>query len=204
MDLAAAVRRLRRADPILGRLMTRAGRFEPNWRFSESPYQGLFRSIVYQQLSGKAASTILRRTLAACGDGQVPPPERLLTTPEPSLRAAGLSRNKLAALRDLAAKTLDGTVPDRATANRMSDEDLIAHLAAVRGVGRWTAEMLLMFVMGRPDVLPTSDLGIRKGFMLTYGMKRMPAEVTILRKGKAWAPFRTIASWYLWRALELD
>ena len=203
LDLNAVVGQLRAADPRLAELIRRAGPFRPDWRMNISPYHGLFRSIVYQQLSGKAAATILGRVLALYGDGAVPEPAQVLATPEDRLRGAGLSRNKTAAIRDLAARTLDGTVPDRATARRTPDQELIDRLVAVRGVGRWTAEMLLMFGLGRPDVLPVSDLGIRKGFQLTYGMKRLPAAVTIIRQGKAWEPYRTVASWYLWRAVEL-
>lgn len=185
-------------------MIDRVGPFLTDWRFTGTPYEALFRSIVYQQLSGKAAGTILGRVLALFGDGRYPGPARVLAMPEERMRAAGLSRNKTAAIRDLAARTLDGTVPDRRTASRMSDEALIEHLSAVRGVGRWTAEMLLMFCLGRPDVLPVSDLGIRKGFQLTFGMKRLPAPVTMLRRGARWAPYRTVASWYLWRCLEIE
>lgn len=202
LDLEQVVAGLSRADPSLGLLISRVGPFRPDWRWSVSPYEGLFRSIVYQQLSGKAAATILGRVLGLFGNGGFPPPEKLLAMPEERLRSAGLSRNKTAAIRDLASRTRDGTVPDRATARRTPDEALIERLSAVRGVGRWTAEMLLIFGLGRPDVLPTSDLGIRKGFQLTYGMKRLPAETTVARRGKRWAPYRTVASWYLWRALD--
>ena len=204
LDLTRVTAELQAADPVLGRMIARVGVFRPDWTLSASPYEGLFRSIVYQQLSGKAASTILGRVLALFGNGTFPSPERLLAMPEEALRRAGLSRNKAAAIRDLAARTQDGTVPDRTQARRTPDEALIERLTAVRGVGRWTAEMLLMFGLGRPDVLPTSDLGIRKGFQRVYAMRRLPAEVTILRQGARWAPYRTVACWYLWRAVELD
>ena len=204
LDLNRVILDLRAADPVLGRLIAEVGLFRPDWTLSASPYKGLFRSIVYQQLSGKAAATILGRVLALFGNGSIPPPERLLAMSDDALRGAGLSRNKTAAIRDLAARTRDGTVPDRTEARRISDEALIDRLTAVRGVGRWTAEMLLMFGLGRPDVLPTSDLGIRKGYQRVYSMRRLPAEVTIVRQGRRWAPYRTVASWYLWRAVELD
>lgn len=202
-DLPAATRQLSASDSALARIIKRVGPFEPDWRFDASPYEGLFRSIVYQQLSGKAAGTIFKRVCVACGDGRIPAPESVSPIEDHVLRGAGLSRNKTLAIRDLAARTLDGTVPDRATARRTPDDVLIERLVAVRGVGRWTAEMLLMFGLGRPDVFPTSDLGIRKGFQITFGMKRLPAESTMLRQAKRWAPYRTIASWYLWRAVEL-
>ena len=204
LDLDRVIVDLRAADPVLGRLIAEVGLFRPDWTLSASPYEGLFRSIVYQQLSGKAAATILRRVLALFGNGSIPAPERVLAMSDDALRGAGLSRNKTAAIRDLAARTQDGTIPDRAQARRMPDEVLIEHLTAVRGVGRWTAEMLLMFGLGRPDVLPTSDLGIRKGYQRVYGMRGLPAEVTIQRQGRRWTPYRTVASWYLWRAVELD
>ena len=203
LDLRTVTRTLAAADPALGKVIKRVGLFTPDWQLDSSPYEGLFRSIVYQQLSGKAAGTIFGRVCAACGNGKIPAPEVVGTIEDGVLRGAGLSRNKTLAIRDLALRTIDGTVPDRATAHRTPDGELIDRLVAVRGVGRWTAEMLLMFGLGRPDVFPVSDLGIRKGFQITYGMKRMPAEVTMHRQGKRWAPYRTIASWYLWRILEL-
>ena len=203
VNLQAATAQLSAADPALGRTIERVGPFEPDWRFDKSPYEGLFRSIVYQQLSGKAAGTIFKRVCAACGDGKIPAPHLVAPIADQVLRGAGLSQNKMLAVRDLAARTLDGTVPDRATARRTPDEALIERLVAVRGIGRWSAEMLLMFGLGRTDVFPTSDLGIRKGFQITYGMKRMPAEVTMVRQARRWAPYRTIASWYLWRVLDL-
>ena len=202
-DLKAATRHLGASDPALASVIKRVGPFEPDWRFDASPYEGLFRSIVFQQLSGKAAGTIFKRVCAACGDGKIPAPHLVAPIEDNVLRGAGLSRNKTLAIRDLAARTLDGTVPDRTTARNTPDEVLIERLVAVRGIGRWTAEMLLMFGLGRTDVFPTSDLGIRKGFQVTYGMKRMPAEVTMIRQARRWVPYRTIASWYLWRVLEL-
>ena len=202
-DLKAATRQLGASDPALARVIKRVGPFQPDWRFDASPYEGLFRSIVFQQLSGKAAGTIFKRVCTACGDGKIPAPHLVAPIEDNVLRGAGLSRNKTLAIRDLAARTLDGTVPDRTTARNTPDEVLIERLVAVRGIGRWTAEMLLMFGLGRTDVFPTSDLGIRKGFQVTYGMKRMPAEVTMIRQARRWVPYRTIASWYLWRVLEL-
>jgi DNA-3-methyladenine glycosylase II len=203
LDLKSVTAQLTKADPALGMVIKRVGVFRPDWRLDSSPYEGLFRSIVYQQLSGKAAGTIFGRVCAACGNGKIPAPEAVGTIEDGVLRGAGLSRNKMLAIRDLALRTIDGTVPDRATARRTPDGELIDRLVAVRGVGRWTAEMLLMFGLGRPDVFPVSDLGIRKGFQITYRMKRLPAEVTMHRQGKLWAPYRTIASWYLWRILEI-
>ena len=166
-----------------------------------SPFRTLLRSITYQQLSWKAASTILGRVEALFHDGN-PTPETLLATPVPALRGAGLSRNKVLALRDLAAKTLDGTVPEAKVLRRLPDEAIIERLTEVRGVGRWTVEMLLIFTLGRPDVLPVTDLGIRKGFQQAYSMKRLPAFSTLERAGRLWAPYRSFAAWYLWRIVD--
>ncbi len=167
-----------------------------------SPFHSLMRAITYQQLSGKAAATIHGRVVALFPDETEPHPAALLELPERALRGAGLSRNKLLALRDLAAKTLDGTVPDSKGLRRMPDAEVIERLTAVRGVGRWTVEMLLIFTLGRPDVLPVTDLGVRKGFQHAYGMKRLPAYSTLERAGRNWAPYRSIAAWYLWRAAD--
>ena len=167
-----------------------------------SPFHSLMRAIVYQQLSGKAAATILGRVMALLPEDDGSHPAALLDIPFEALRGAGLSRNKLLALKDLAAKTLDGTLPDSIDLQRMTDSEVISCLTEVRGVGRWTAEMLLIFTLGRPDVLPVTDLGIRKGFQKTYGMKSLPALSTLERVSLTWAPYRSIAAWYLWRAAD--
>ncbi len=158
------------------------------------------RVITYQQLSGKAAATIHGRLLGLFSEGVTP--QHLLAIPESALRGAGLSHNKRLAVRDLASKTLDGYVPDFTAMDALTDEEIIKRLTVVRGIGRWSVEMLLMFTLGRPDVLPVDDLGIRKGFQLAYRMKRLPAAVTLLRAARVWQPFRSAASWYLWRALD--
>ncbi len=202
LDPVGAVRALRAVDPVLARLIDEVGpcRLEPTqW----SPFQALVRSIVYQQLSGKAAATILGRVVALFPEREFPIPEDLLCAPEQSLRGAGFSQNKFRALRDLAEKTLGGVVPSREDMGTMSDEEIIERCVAVRGVGRWTVEMLLMFHLGRPDVLPVDDLGIRKGAALIYRMRKLPDAERLIRTGKPWKPNRTVASWYLWRALEL-
>ena len=167
-----------------------------------SPFRTLLRSITYQQLSWKAASTILGRVEALFPSETGPTPEHLLKLPDASLRGAGLSRNKLLALKDLSAKVLDGTVPEVKVLKRLSDEEIIERLTEVRGVGRWTVEMLLIFTLQRPDVLPVTDLGVRKGFQQAYGMKRLPAFSTLERAGRAWSPYRSFAAWYLWRIVD--
>jgi len=203
LDLDAALASLGAADPDLGRIIRTVGPFALQHRPTVTPFRELLRAIVYQQLSGKAAATIFSRVLAIYGRGRYPTPGELLQTPVERLRAAGVSRAKSLAMRDLAARTLDGTVPGVAAARQLDDEALIERLVAVRGVGRWTAEMLLIGGMGRPDVLPALDLGIQKGFQITYRTRRLPSPERILRHGRRWRPFRTIASWYMWRAVDM-
>jgi 3-methyladenine DNA glycosylase/8-oxoguanine DNA glycosylase len=168
-----------------------------------SPYESLFEAIVYQQLSGRAAGAILARVQALFGGG-FPAPSELVGAKNEALRGAGLSRPKIAALRDLSAKALDGMVPDLATLARMGDEAIVERLVLVRGVGRWTVEMLLIFRLGRPDVLPGEDLGLRKGFAAMMGRRALPTPEEVERRGERWRPLRTVASWYLWRAGELE
>lgn len=210
-DAALACRELAAADSKLGGLIKRAGPFALKLKGSHSPFEAVLESILYQQLHGKAAATILARLLAACG-GSHPQPGQLLALPDELLRAAGVSRNKILALRDLAQKTLDGTVPSLARIRRLSDEAIIERLTKVRGVGVWTVEMFLIFRLGRPDVFPASDYGVRKGFLLTFGRKMggkpitaemLPKPEEMLRRSQRWRPWRSAASWYLWRACDL-
>ena len=201
-DVRPALRHLRRADPRLARVIAAVGPCRLEFTPMRSPFHTLMRSIIYQQLSGKAAATILGRVEALFPAATGATPEHMLELPDAALRGAGLSRNKLLALKDLAAKTLDGTVPDTRVLKRLPDADVIERLTEVRGVGRWTVEMLLIFTLGRPDVLPVTDLGIRKGFQQAYGMKRLPAFSTLARAGRAWAPYRSFAAWYLWRSVD--
>ena len=183
---------------------------------SLSPFEALVESIIYQQLHGKAAAAIHARMLDSfadlCGLGVHPSPEHLLECPTPQLRSAGLSANKTLALRDLAARTIDGTVPSLARIRKMEDEAIIEHLTQVRGIGRWTVEMMLIFRLGRPDVLPTSDYGVRKGFALTFGKLKpidrvtptdLPKPAEMEKRAKKWHPWCSVASWYLWRACDL-
>jgi len=209
-DPAEALAHLRKNDPKLGALIDRAGEFTLRLDPAPSPFESLLESILYQQLHGKAAATIHRRVREYFGGD--PSPQLLLDTPDEPLRAAGVSGNKLKAFRDLAAKTLDGTVPTHAVIMKLTDTEIIERLTAVRGIGSWTVEMLLIFRMGRPDVLPVSDYGVRKGFALTFqrvpvsralAVKDLPKAEVLLRRGKRWSPFRSVASWYLWRACDL-
>ena len=171
----------------------------------ETVFESLTSAIVYQQLHGKAAATILGRVKTVCHPrGEFPTPAQLLAASDEALRGAGLSRSKLLALKDLAQRVTDGLVPTRAKAETMSDAALIEALTEVRGIGPWTAQMLLIFTLGRPDVLPVDDFGVRKGFAVVYGKKKMPTPKELALYGEQWRPFRSIAAWYLWRALELE
>jgi DNA-3-methyladenine glycosylase II len=202
-DPEIACRHLAEADPRLGALMVRAGGFTLRPQSTQSLFAALARSIVYQQLHGKAAATILGRMIRLFPPRRFPTPRDLLEASPERLREAGLSRGKTAALKDLAARTIEGTVPSLARIRRMDDEEIIERLTTVRGIGRWTVEMLLMFRLGRPDVFPLSDLGVRKGFGLTFNRGKIPALAVMMRRGERWRPYRSVASWYLWRAVEL-
>jgi 3-methyladenine DNA glycosylase/8-oxoguanine DNA glycosylase len=203
-DPDAAAAALCQADERLAGVIQRAGPFTLRPQKLQSPFQALLRSIIYQQLSGKAAATIFSRVEAAFPDGDGVCPTAIVAAPDELLRKAGMSRAKVAAVKDLATKTLDGKVPDLAKLQRMDDEEILARLVSVRGVGRWTVEMLLIFRLGRPDVLPVSDLGVRRGFMFTFRKRRMPPPGDVLRHGERWRPYRSVASWYLWRAVDLQ
>jgi DNA-3-methyladenine glycosylase II len=206
-----AIAELSAADAKLGELIRRVGPFTMRLKSQHSPFEALLEAIIYQQLHGKAAFAILNRLLHAFGDFH-PQPENLLQAPDELLRSCGLSANKTKALRDLAAKTLDGTVPSLAKIRRMPDAEIIERLTEVRGVGQWTVEMLLIFRLGRPDVFPLSDYGVRKGFLLTFGRPPKTKPITpavlpkadvMLRRAKRWQPWRSVASWYLWRACDI-
>lgn len=183
-------------------MIERIGPYRLRDQSALTPFQALLRSIVYQQLSGKAAGSIHQRVVALFPRKR-PSAKRLLALSDEALRAAGLSRGKVLAVRDLAERCLDGTVPPRSRLEQMDDEDIIERLVRVRGVGRWTVEMLLIFNLQRPDVLPLDDLGVRRGFMHTFGGKSLPNAKKMLRRGRRWRPYRSVASWYLWRASEL-
>lgn len=200
-DAGAAVKHLAQADPVLGRLMKRAGPFALQTRSMHNPFEALARNIVFQQLHGSAAEAIHRRVIELFGGGRLRPRD-VLGAADEELRGVGLSGAKTAALKDLAAKTLDGTVPTLARLQRMNDEEIVERLTQVRGIGRWTVEMLLMFRLGRPDVLPVGDFAVRKGFMVAYGLDEMPKPKALELHAEAWRPYRSVASWYMWRALE--
>jgi DNA-3-methyladenine glycosylase II len=167
-----------------------------------SPYEALSRAIAHQQLHGRAATAILGRFVALYPGQSFPTPAQLIATDEAALRACGFSGNKIACLRAIAAAALDGTVPTRRESTRLSDEALIAQLTTIRGVGRWTVEMLLIATLGRPDVLPVDDFGVRDGYRALYGLEVQPKPKALAEIGTAWAPFRSLAAWYLWRASD--
>ncbi|WP_407736189.1 DNA-3-methyladenine glycosylase family protein [Hyalangium sp.] len=187
----------------MAELMRRVGPFRLQLKPLHSPFAALAESIVYQQLHGRAAASIFARLSERVGVGSGFTPEALLATPDPALREVGLSGAKAAALKDLAQKTREGAVPTLAQVHRLTDAELIERFTQVRGIGQWTVEMLLIFRLGRPDVLPVDDYAIRKGFMLLQGLKESPRPREVLAYGERWRPWRTVASWYLWRSLEL-
>jgi DNA-3-methyladenine glycosylase II len=197
---------LSNADPVMaGLIQASGGRYRLQPDLECVPFQALARAIAHQQLNGKAANTILTRFIDTCGShGEFPTPPAVLAAPKKLLRAAGFSFAKIAALQDLATKTIAGVVPDRETLAALDDAQIIDRLTQVRGIGRWTVEMMLMFQLGRPDVLPVDDFGVRNGFRLAYGLRKMPAPKPLAVFGERWAPYRSAAAWYLWRAVELQ
>ena len=201
-DADAASAHLTNADARLARIIARVGPPRIRLAATQSTFEALAESIVYQQLTGKAAATIHGRLCALFPRKRVRP-EPLLAHADEALRGAGLSRGKVLALRDLAARTLDGTVPPIRTLHGLDDDAIVERLVKVRGIGRWTVEMLLIFRLGRPDVLPVGDYGVRHGFQLAYGKRAMPTPAELERFGERWRPYRTVASWYLWRAVDL-
>jgi len=197
-----AIEHLSRADRILAKLIKRVGPCTLKVRKRRTPFQSLVRAVAYQQLNGTAAETILGRVKALYPGRRFPRPEDLLATPDDKLRGAGLSRAKIAAVKDIAARTLDGTIPDSRAIARMTEVEILERLTSVRGVGPWTVEMLLIFTLGRLDVLPVTDYGVRKGFALTYGWKELPTPKELSKLGEKWRPHRSTAAWYFWRALD--
>ena len=209
-DPAAAVRALGASDPVLAKHIAKIGPFRLQLKETEGTFAALAESVVYQQLSGRAAATIFGRVRALYGNGPLDP-RRLLASKDELLRGAGLSAAKLASLRDLATKTLEGSIPTLPELDRMEDEHIVERLTAVRGIGRWTVEMLLIFRLGRPDVLPVADYAIKKGFArlfkkektrTKYGPDELPTVAALTARAERWRPFRSVASWYLWRALD--
>lgn len=202
-DHKLAIEHLSKKDRRLGELITKSVEFRLEIEAAQSPYEALLEAIAYQSISGKAAATIFARIKALGANGRCPTPQEILRVRKPTLRKAGFSFAKIAAAKDLAQKTIDGIVPTLAEAEKMADQELIDRLISVRGIGAWTVEMFLIFRLGRPDVLPIHDYGVQKGFALTYAKKQIPKPRELAKFGERWRPYRTVASWYMWRAVQL-
>jgi DNA-3-methyladenine glycosylase II len=208
--LAAFRRRLAKTDPILATLIRAAGKYTVEPDATHTPFHALARAIAHQQLNGIAAESIFKRF---CGlyakEGAesnalaLLEAELVLATSDEKLRSVGLSFAKIASIKDLATKTLAGLVPPYEILHTLADDEIVERLTQVRGIGRWTVEMLLMFRLGRPDVLPIDDFGVRNGFRLAYGLRGMPTPRALGEFGARWAPYRSVAAWYLWRAVDL-
>jgi DNA-3-methyladenine glycosylase II len=199
---AAALKYLSAADPVMARLIREVGpcklEHEP-WR---SPFQSLVQAVAHQQLNGTAANTILTRFKKLFSKRRFPKPKDLVQVTDEQIRACGFSHAKIKAIRDIAEKALSGAVPASRQIMKLSDDEIIARLTEVRGVGRWTVEMLLIFQLGRPDVLPADDFGVRNGFRLAYKKRALPKPKALLKFGARWRPHGTTAAWYLWRAAD--
>lgn len=191
------------SDPVMARLISKVGPCELRPDRKRSPFQGLVQAVAHQQLNGKAASTILGRFVGLFEHGRFPGPEEVTGLDVERLTSVGFSRAKAGYIREIARCTMEGIVPTRARIARMSDATIVERLTEIKGVGRWSVEMFLIFGLGRPDVLPIHDFGIRKGFSVAYGRRKMPEPKAIERQGERWKPHRTVASWYLWRAADL-
>ncbi|MHB8542068.1 MAG: DNA-3-methyladenine glycosylase family protein [Candidatus Acidiferrales bacterium] len=202
-DHRQAIAHLSSADRRLARLIEKSIEFTLDIEAAQSPYEALLEAITHQSISGKAAATIFARVKALGANGRCPTPEEILRVRKPALRKAGLSGAKVLAVKDLARKTIEGIVPTLEDAQKMSDQELVDRLISVRGVGAWTVEMFLIFRLGRPDVLPIHDYGVQKGFALTYGKKEIPKPRELAQFGERWRPYRTVAAWYMWRAVQL-
>jgi 3-methyladenine DNA glycosylase/8-oxoguanine DNA glycosylase len=203
-DITEAVKHLRASDELLGSVIDRVGHFALELRPRKSLFEALLRAIVYQQLHGRAAQSIHGRVLAELAAHGGATPEALGKVSDATLRGSGLSANKLLAARDLALKCRDGLVPTLGEACKLDDAELVERLTAVRGIGPWTVQMLLIFSLGRPDVLPTGDFAVRQAFMKLYRKRKHPTPEALTKHARRWQPYRTVASWYLWRSLDLD
>jgi DNA-3-methyladenine glycosylase II len=200
--MTAASTHLAAACPKLAALITRVGPLKARPLVHKEPYQALLSAVAHQQLHARAAETILGRLNTACG-GALPAPAAVAALPDATLRACGFSAAKAAAIRDIAAKAADGIIPTRAQALRLTDSELLARLTSIRGVGQWTVEMLLIFTLRRPDILPVDDFGVREGYRLIHGLEVQPKPKALALAGAIYAPYRTTAALYLWHAADL-
>ncbi|MGE3309695.1 MAG: DNA-3-methyladenine glycosylase [Limisphaerales bacterium] len=192
------------ADPVLRKLIRRVGPLGLRPDRRRTSFQSLVRAVANQQLNGKAAATILDRFIRLFPGRRFPAPGDLEGLGDETLRACGFSRAKVASIRDIAARAVSGEIPSTRAMSRLTDDEIVDRLTEARGVGRWTVEMLLIFQLGRPDVLPADDFGVRNGFRLAYGKPAMPKPGEVMAFGARWRPHRSAAAWYLWRATELD
>ena len=197
-----ASQHLRRRCRVMRRLIREHGQYALVPARRRSPFEALVRAVAHQQLNGTAAAAILKRFHGLFPGKQFPTPQQLVEASDEALRSAGFSRGKIASLRDIAMKTISGVIPTRRAMRHWSDEEIIVRLTEVRGVGRWTVEMLLMFTLGRRDVFPVDDFGVRNGYRIAFGLREMPKPKELLPMGERWRPHRTAASWYLWRAAD--
>jgi DNA-3-methyladenine glycosylase II len=195
---------LSKKDPVLARLIRDVGAYTFAPQPARSPFEALVRAVAHQQLNGTAAETILRRFIALFPKRTFPHPGDIPKVPDRAIRAAGFSGAKIAAIRDISAKTIHGIIPSSSLIKHLPDDEIIERLTTVRGVGRWTVEMLLIFKLGRMDVLPADDFGVRYGFKAAYKRKEMPAPKELLAFGERWRPYRTIGAWYMWRASDIE
>jgi len=206
-ELTSFKRKLARVDPVLANLVRAAGKFTHVPNMEHTPFHTLARAIAHQQLNGTAAESIFGRFLGLYSNegrqAALLEAELVLATPDEELRAVGLSFAKIAGIKDLAQKTIDGTVPAYEILRTLDDDEIIERITKVRGIGRWTVEMMLMFRLGRPDILPVDDFGVRNGFRLAYGLRGMPTTRALAEFGARWSPYRSVAAWYLWRAVDL-
>ena len=196
-----AVRHLSKVDPVMRELIRRVGPCGLEVR-NHSPFETLVRAIAHQQIHGRAAQAILGRFIALFPGRRFPTPADIAAVPARKMRRAGFSRGKIRAIKHIARRARAGFVPTRAACHRLSDEEIIERLTELHGVGQWTVEMLLLFTLGRPDVLPVDDFGVREGFKVAYGRRKQPTPKQLRRYGERWRPYRSVAAWYLWRAVE--
>ncbi len=190
-------------DPVMAGVIARVGRCTIVRHTDGTHFDALVRAIVYQQLSGKAAATIHGRVIALIGEGVSAVPEKIIATAHDDLRSVGLSNQKASYVRNLAQHVLDGSLPIESL-DELSDDEIIEALVQVKGIGRWSAQMFLMFRLGRMDVLPDLDLGVQKGIQKAYRMRKLPTPKQVLARGRKWAPYRTVGAWYMWRILEVE
>jgi len=190
-------------DPVMAGVIARVGPCTLVVRSDGTHFDALVRAIVHQQLSGKAAATIHSRVIALIGEGTLPVPEKILATSHEALRAVGLSIQKASYVRNLAQHVIDGSLPIESL-DDLTDDEITEALIQVKGIGRWSAQMFMMFRLGRPDILPDLDLGVQKGIQKAYRMRKLPTPKQVLERGRKWAPHRTVGAWYMWRILEVE